>query len=183
MKVKEEYSEEFVGPDGPCKVKVLRENEEYILKEVVWTGEEIKYSSFDLITQPKGDDPGRFLISLKSPNPNKDDTSKDLFLKYQTEFKEFMINYFDLISKEISGFVGYNRKLEGYDLSVRIEYSEEKWKKIREKSPATIINSKDGVMTHDYLGFITIGNMEENKKLAEQMINYFEIFKYEVTEK
>ena len=38
-------------------------------------------------------------------------------------------------------------------------------------------------MTHDYLGFITIGNMEENKKLAEQMINYFEIFKYEVTEK
>lgn len=180
MKVKEEYSKEFIGPDGPYEIKVLKENEEYILKEVIWTGEEIKYSSFDLITQPKGDDPGRFLISLSSPNPNKDDTSKDLFLKYQTEFREFMINYFDLISEEISGFVGYNRKLEGYDLSVRIEYPKE-WKKIREKSPATIINNKDGVMTHDYLGFITIGNMEENKKLAEQMINYFEIFKYEVT--
>lgn len=172
MKIKEELSNEFKKEEG-VSIKILKESDKYILKEINYDLKEeyIPYSVYYLYGKTKNE---KCIIILGTPNPNKDSIARDLFLKYQNGCKEFMINYFDLIEKKISGFVGYHTKDKNYKL-----FSQ----KIKQDGVEQVVigNKKNDKIT-DIIGIISLTTLDESEKLAIKIIDYFENFRFMVME-
>lgn len=169
MKVKEALSDDY-KKDEESLIKTLKENEEYVLKETNYNlGEEfIPYSIYRLYDKTNN----KCIITLGSPDPNKNEIARDLYLKYQVGCKEFMINYFDLLAEKISGFVGYHTKDRDYKLFT---------KKV-DSLKQVIIGNKKGDEITDIIGVISLTTMDDSEKLAIKIVDYFENFKFTVME-
>lgn len=169
MKVKEELSNDY-KKDEEFSVKILKESDKYLLKEITYNLD-IPYSVYYLYDKKQSN---KCIITLGSPNPNKNSIAKDLFLKYQHGCKDFLEQYFDLLEEKISEFIGYHSKDKSYKLFTQPIYQDG-------FEYVVIANKKDEKIT-DVIGLVSLKTLNESEILAEKIIKYFENFKYMVIE-
>ena len=148
MKVKEAYSNEFKS-DG--EEKILKESNEYTLREKVCMSGEHRYSTYSFYIDK------RIIFLLAMPDPlNSNALEKNFYLKYQNATGSFLKELFDFfIQGDKSFLVRYFDKQEP-DLTYKI-----------------IGNMAVFYIGETEVGFIDLGDLNKSIKLAENFISLF----------
>lgn len=109
MKIKETLSNDFKRGDtmSDTDFKILKEFEDIILTETIYRKGDLGYSKFILY-----DCGGNVsYITIKVADPREKDLYKDLYLRYQNEAKQFMLEIFDVfVGKEKDIKMSYYNK-------------------------------------------------------------------------